>query len=78
MTTLSAGLGMLPRVGKGASYKPAKKPKEPLTIWGCAYTKLLACALVLLVLRANGDTYLLLGQPDRGCCGAAGMRPAPS
>ena len=34
VTALSAGLGMLPRVGKGAAYRKARMPKEPLTIWG--------------------------------------------
>lgn len=34
VTALSAGLAMLPRVGKGARYRKARMPKEPLTLWG--------------------------------------------
>ncbi|CBJ31539.1 Putative uncharacterized protein [Ectocarpus siliculosus] len=33
-TTLSAGLGMLPRGLKGSKYTPAKMPKKPLELWG--------------------------------------------
>ncbi|KAK9816942.1 hypothetical protein WJX72_007242 [[Myrmecia] bisecta] len=33
ITTLSAGLGMLARVGKGASYRRSKLPKKPIEIW---------------------------------------------
>ncbi|CAM9710240.1 unnamed protein product [Scytosiphon promiscuus] len=34
LTTLTAGLGMLPRGLKGSKYTPAKMPKKPLELWG--------------------------------------------
>lgn len=47
LTTLSAGLGQAPRLGKGISYRPSRKPEQPLEIW-CAprplhYHTLCAC-----------------------------------
>nr|WEU39140.1 glutathione S-transferase [Saccharina japonica] len=34
LTTITAGLGMLPRALKGSKYTPAKMPKKPLELWG--------------------------------------------
>ncbi|CAN0026541.1 unnamed protein product [Ascophyllum nodosum] len=34
VTTLTAGLGMLPRALKGSKYSPAKMPKKLLELWG--------------------------------------------
>ncbi|CAM9294409.1 unnamed protein product, partial [Laminaria digitata] len=34
VTTITAGLGMLPRALKGSKYTPAKMPKKPLELWG--------------------------------------------
>lgn len=33
LTTLSAGLGQAPRLGKGISYRASKKPEKPIDIW---------------------------------------------
>ena len=33
LTTLSAGLGQAPRLGKGISYRPSKKPEKPIELW---------------------------------------------
>ena len=34
LSTVSAGLGLLPRAGRGTSYRRSKLPKEPIEIWG--------------------------------------------
>ncbi|KAK9837611.1 hypothetical protein WJX74_001327 [Apatococcus lobatus] len=34
LSTISAGLGLLPRAGRGTSYRKSKLPKEPIEIWG--------------------------------------------
>jgi glutathione S-transferase len=34
VTTLTAGLALLPRGGKGSRYKPSNLPEKPLEIWG--------------------------------------------
>ena len=34
LTTISAGLALLPRGGKGSRYRPSKLPSKPLDIWG--------------------------------------------
>lgn len=33
LTTLSAGLGQAPRLGKGINYRPARKPEKPIELW---------------------------------------------
>eukprot|EP00238_Polyblepharides_amylifera_P014951 CAMPEP_0196578922 /NCGR_PEP_ID=MMETSP1081-20130531/13259_1 /TAXON_ID=36882 /ORGANISM="Pyramimonas amylifera, Strain CCMP720" /LENGTH=323 /DNA_ID=CAMNT_0041898319 /DNA_START=82 /DNA_END=1053 /DNA_ORIENTATION=+ len=33
-TAITAGLGMIGRMGKGSSYRPAKMPEQPLEYWG--------------------------------------------
>jgi glutathione S-transferase len=33
LTTLSAGLGQAPRLGKGISYRASTKPEKPIDIW---------------------------------------------
>jgi hypothetical protein len=33
LTTLSAGLGQAPRLGKGINYRPSKKPEKPIELW---------------------------------------------
>ena len=34
LSTVSAGLAMLPRAGKGSTYRKSRLPKERLEIWG--------------------------------------------
>ena len=34
INTVTAGLAMLPRMGKGSAYRKAKMPKKSLEIWG--------------------------------------------
>jgi glutathione S-transferase len=34
LTTITAGLAMLPRAGRGSRYRPSKLPKEPIDLWG--------------------------------------------
>mmetsp|Transcript_21753 Transcript_21753/g.31186 ORF Transcript_21753/g.31186 Transcript_21753/m.31186 type:complete len:352 (-) Transcript_21753:152-1207(-) len=43
-TTLSASLGLIPRLGAGSSYKPSKQPKKPLVLW--AYEASPFCKIV--------------------------------
>mmetsp|Transcript_114 Transcript_114/g.314 ORF Transcript_114/g.314 Transcript_114/m.314 type:complete len:367 (+) Transcript_114:44-1144(+) len=33
-TTITCGLGLAPRLGKGSRYIPSKSPREPLILWG--------------------------------------------
>ena len=46
LTSVTAGLGMLPRLGKGSAYKPSKKPTDmkPIVFW--AYEASPFCVLV--------------------------------
>ncbi|KAK4272728.1 hypothetical protein QN277_021242 [Acacia crassicarpa] len=66
-TTLTAGLGMLGRMGKGSSYTPAKLPPEPLKLW--AYEGSPFCKLVREVLVELELPYLQItcsrGSPKR-------------
>ncbi|CAH9078969.1 unnamed protein product [Cuscuta epithymum] len=48
LTTLSAGLAMIGRMGKGSSYTPSKLPQKPLDIW--AYEPSPFCKIVREVL----------------------------
>ncbi|KAI4300478.1 hypothetical protein L6164_033854 [Bauhinia variegata] len=53
LTTLTAGLGMLGRMGKGATYTPARLPPNPLKLWayeGSPFCKLVREVLVELEL----------------------------
>ena len=34
LTTISIGIGLLARGGKGATYRKSTLPKEPIEIWG--------------------------------------------
>ena len=34
VNAISAGLALLPRMGAGSSYRSAKSPEQPLTLWG--------------------------------------------
>lgn len=34
LSTITAGLGLLPRAGKGTQYRKSKLPKQSLEIWG--------------------------------------------
>ena len=34
LTTISIGIGLLARGGKGATYRKSNLPKEPIEIWG--------------------------------------------
>lgn len=34
LTVLSIGLGLLPRGGKGTSYRKSRIPEKPIEIWG--------------------------------------------
>ncbi|KIZ01293.1 hypothetical protein MNEG_6670 [Monoraphidium neglectum] len=34
LTTLTCGLGLAPRAGKGGKYVPSTVPEQPLTLWG--------------------------------------------
>lgn len=34
LTTISIGVGLLARGGKGSSYRKSNLPKEPIEIWG--------------------------------------------
>ena len=34
LTTITAGLALLPRGGAGSRYRPSKLPEKPLDIWG--------------------------------------------
>jgi glutathione S-transferase len=48
LTTVTAGLAMLGRAGRGSSYRPAKKPAKPLELW--AYEASPFCKIVREVL----------------------------
>ncbi|KAE8098560.1 hypothetical protein FH972_016613 [Carpinus fangiana] len=53
LTTLTAGLAMIGRMGKGSSYAPSKMPPKPLEIWayeGSPFCKLVREILVELEL----------------------------
>lgn len=34
LTVLSIGLGLLPRGGKGTTYRKSRLPEKPIEIWG--------------------------------------------
>ncbi|TKY53096.1 anaphase-promoting complex subunit 7 [Spatholobus suberectus] len=67
LTTLTAGLAMLSRVGKGTTYTPAKFPPKPLKLW--AYEGSPFCKLVREVLVELELPHLLVscarGSPKR-------------
>ncbi|XP_061361930.1 uncharacterized protein LOC133305705 [Gastrolobium bilobum] len=67
LTTLTAGLAMLGRIGKGTSYTPAKLPPKPLKLW--AYEGSPFCKLVREVLVELELPHLLCscarGSPKR-------------
>ncbi|KAK7355445.1 hypothetical protein VNO80_14701 [Phaseolus coccineus] len=67
LTTLTAGLGMLSRIGKGTIYTPAKFPPKPLKLW--AYEASPFCKLVREVLVELELPHLLVscarGSPKR-------------
>ncbi|KAH7685580.1 Thioredoxin-like protein [Dioscorea alata] len=67
LTTLTAGLAMLPRMGRGSSYLPAKLPPQPLVYW--AYEGSPFCRLVREVLVELELPHLLRtvarGSPKR-------------
>ncbi|KAK9785024.1 hypothetical protein WJX73_009973 [Symbiochloris irregularis] len=53
LTTITAGLAMLPRAGKGTQYRRSRLPKQPLEVWGyeaSPYCKLAREVLVELEL----------------------------
>ncbi|XP_022641589.1 uncharacterized protein LOC106772620 isoform X2 [Vigna radiata var. radiata] len=67
LTTLTAGLGMLSRIGKGTTYTPAKFPPKPLKLW--AYEVSPFCKIVREVLVELELPHLLVscarGSPKR-------------
>ncbi|XP_027363415.1 uncharacterized protein LOC113870985 isoform X1 [Abrus precatorius] len=67
LTTLTAGLAMLGRIGKGTTYTPAKLPSKPLKLW--AYEGSPFCKLVREVLVELELPHLLCscarGSPKR-------------
>ncbi|KAF7804289.1 putative thioredoxin-like protein [Senna tora] len=67
LTTLTAGFGMLGRMGKGTTYTPAKLPPKPLKLW--AYEGSPFCKLVREVLVELELPHLLCscgrGSPKR-------------
>lgn len=67
LTTLTAGLAMIGRMGKGSSYIPSKLPPKPLEIW--AYEGSPFCKLVREVLVELELPHLLRscarGSPKR-------------
>eukprot|EP00898_Chlorokybus_atmophyticus_P000640 jgi/Chlat1/1577/Chrsp123S01850 len=50
LTTLSAGLALAPRAGRGSAYKPSKLPEKPLELW--AYEASPFCKMVREVLSS--------------------------
>ncbi|XP_016184747.1 uncharacterized protein LOC107626388 [Arachis ipaensis] len=67
LTTLTAGLGLLARAGKGSTYTPAKLPPKPLVLW--AYEGSPFCKLVREVIVELELPHLLIncarGSPKR-------------
>ncbi|MED6206728.1 hypothetical protein PIB30_029584 [Stylosanthes scabra] len=67
LTTLTAGLGLLGRAGKGSIYTPAKLPPKPLVLW--AYEGSPFCKLVREVIVELELPHLLIncarGSPKR-------------
>lgn len=66
LTTLSAGLGQAPRLGKGINYRPSKKPEKPIELW---------------VRPARHTSRSAVALPCRfagGSCRAGVAMPAPS
>ena len=67
LTTLSAGLGQAPRLGKGISYRPSKKPEKPIELWVRPLTLTSSGPAVVLPCGLSGDN-----------CQAGVAMPAPS
>ena len=79
VTALSAGLAMLPRVGKGARYRKARMPKEPLTLWGYEASPFVKLAREVLVLCLRCKLHHLHTLTvDRPLVPSPSMRPARS
>ena len=66
LTTLSAGLGQAPRLGKGISYRPSKKPEKPIELW-----------VRPLTLTTSGPAVALPCGPASDSCQAGVAMPAP-
>ncbi|CAN1277366.1 hypothetical protein LINPERPRIM_LOCUS16304, partial [Linum perenne] len=72
LTTLTAGLAMIGRSGRGQSYRPSKLPPQPLEIWayeGSPFCKLVREVLVELELphiyRSPSVSSCARGSPKR-------------
>mmetsp|Transcript_5627 Transcript_5627/g.19276 ORF Transcript_5627/g.19276 Transcript_5627/m.19276 type:complete len:359 (+) Transcript_5627:145-1221(+) len=67
LTVLTEGLSLMPRMGKGSKYVPAKMPKEPLVVWSyepspfCVVVEEVLCELELPHLKKTTPR----GSPKR-------------
>lgn len=70
LTTLSAGIGQAGRLGKGSTYRAARKPDKPVELWvSICVCSVLSVVLIskLSVVSGQGCHHASLRSPSSGC-----------
>lgn len=62
LTTISIGIGLLARGGKGATYRKSNLPKEPIEIWGYEASPFVKLAREVRFCRCRNASSLASGH----------------